>query len=159
MFDSDNRLLPIDAKLIEELYGEAVGLSDNAQSYLARDGAAARTALGVVDGFQFSCEALKITTRLMQVIAWLLSRRALGDGQVDLTEEGNERYRLGESCRSEPHETARLPIEMRVLIASSESLYRRAQRLEERLMDRGQSAALPGGGPARELIARLRTSF
>jgi hypothetical protein len=46
---------------------------------------------------------------------------------------------------------------MRTLIAASESLYLRTQRLEEQFMDRIIVGLVPANSPARELMMMLET--
>ena len=154
-----SRLLVIDGKLIDDLYVEAMVLADEARDYLERGAAAERDGLEPMERVQFSCEALKITTRLMQVIAWLLSRRAFLRGEIDAAEARSETYRLGDAAATDHYTTRDLPSDMRVLIAASESLYMRAQRLEEQLIDRPQPGARPGNSPARDLIRLIEEAF
>ncbi|MCE7796599.1 DUF1465 family protein [Sphingobium sufflavum] len=156
---SDNRLFLIDGKLIDDLYVEAMVLADEARAYLEKDATVARDLMEPMERVHFSCEALKITTRLMQVIAWLLSRRAYMRGEIDLMESRSEQYRLGDAAPSDMGATGGFPADMRVLIASSESLYMRAQRLEEQLIDRPLGGARPGNSPARALMQLLHTAF
>lgn len=154
-----SRLFLMDGKLIDDLYVEAMVLADEARGYLERGANVERDLLEPMERVQFSCEALKITTRLMQVIAWLLSRRAFLRGEIDLAEARSEKYRLGDAAATDHYVTRDLPADIRVLIAASESLYMRAQRLEEQMVDRPQPGARPGNSPARDLIALLEKTF
>lgn len=157
--DSDNGLYLIDGKLIDDLYVEAMVLADEARAYLEKGAVIERELLEPVERVSFSCEALKVTTRLMQVIAWLLSRRAFLRGEIDLMESRSEKYRLGDAAPTDPYHTRDFPPDMRILIATSESLYLRAQRLEEQLIDRPVPGMVPGASPARELMQMLETAF
>lgn len=145
-------------RLVDSLYLEAMVMADEARSYF--DGSMIGEDL--VDPLRrvaFACESLKVTTRLMQVIAWLLGRRALLRGEIDVEEAHSERFRLGDAASSDVRFTRTLPAEMRLLIATSESLYHRARRLEEQMIDGAQGAVLHGHGPARALMQRLETAF
>lgn len=159
MTDSSNRLFLMDGKLVDDLYVEAMVLADEARAYLEKGAMLERDLLEPMDRVHFSCEALKITTRLMQVIAWLLSRRAFQRGEIDLIESRSEKYRLGDAAATDMQSTGVFPSEMRVLIAASESLYLRAQRLEEQLFDRQLPGMRPGNSPARDLMVMLETAF
>src|SRR3954466_7205772 len=55
-------------------------LADEARAYLDRQGRADRDSLEPIVRVSFSCESLKVTTRLMHVIAWLLTQRAVEAG-------------------------------------------------------------------------------
>ncbi len=159
MHDSDTtQLYLLDSKLVDDLYVEAMVLADEARAYLETGAVTQRDLMDPMMRLNFSCEALKITTRLMHVIAWLLSRRALARGEIDLAEARSEKYRLGDAAMSDPAITPAFPIEMRTLIAMSESLYHRAQRLEDRFTDLGASKPA-AASPARDLLTLLESSF
>ena len=64
-------------RLIDSLYTEAMLLADEARGYFDEVGREQRDMLGAMDRVVFSCESLKVTTRLMHVIAWLLTQRAV----------------------------------------------------------------------------------
>lgn len=159
MRDSERRLLLLDGRLIDDLYVEAMVLADEARDYLEHAATRERELLDPLDRVHFSCESLKVTTRLMQVIAWLLSRRALARREISEAEGRSEKYRLGEAAPSDPQATRLLPMEMRGLIAASESLYQRTRRLEDQLMERPAAPPQPATSPARDLIMMLETAF
>ena len=62
----------VTAKVIDALYVEAMVLADDARAYFDTFSREDRDALGPVLRVAFSCESLKVTTRLMHIIAWLL---------------------------------------------------------------------------------------
>lgn len=159
MIDSGPRPFPMDSKLVDDLYVEAMVLSDEARAYLESIAGLQRERMTPIERLNFSCESLKVTTRLMHVIAWLLSRRALARGEIDEEEARSEKFRLGAAAPSEFGLVRSFPEEMRLIISASESLYARAQRLEEQLNDGGRTGAYPGRSPARDLMALLETSF
>lgn len=159
MHNIESRLLLLDGKLVDDLYMEAMVLADEARAYLEKGAEIERELLDSMEKVHFSCESLKITTRLMQVIAWLLSRRAHARGEISLEECRSEKYRLGDAAASDPRFTRGFPGDMRVLIAASESLYMRTQRLEEQMVDGLKTVPVPGYSPARDLLALLETAF
>lgn len=146
-------------KLIDELYVEAMVLADEARSYLELSGMKDRDDVQPLMRIHLSCESLKITTRLMQVIAWLLTRRALARGEIDAVEAASEKYRLGDAAPTDQSSTLAFPSDMRVLIAASESLYQRALRLEEQLVGGLQDDRGVASSPARDLMHRLESAF
>ena len=151
MSNAGKRLLVLDCRLVDDLYVEAMVLADEARAYLESDAGSGQDLRDPFDRVQFSCESLKITTRLMQVIAWLLTRRAAARGEIDELESRTEIYRLGDASSSDPRYTRIFPDEMRTIIAASESLYLRAQRLEEQRLDRMAIGQVPVTSPARAL--------
>lgn len=162
MDDSTTLLHQFDRRLIDGLYVEAMVLADEARFYLDDGAEVHRAVLDKIARIDFACESLKVTTRLMHVIAWLLTQRAILNGELGASVRGDERYRLGAAAPSVPEATARFSEEMMELILGSEELYDRVARLENQLLERGPDlrsmAAMPPGS-ARDLLSRLELAF
>jgi len=141
-------------KLIDGLYVEAMVLADEARSYFDTGGRDDRALLDPLDRVGFSCESLKVTTRLMHVIAWLLTQRAVAAGELSRIEAGAAERRLGPAAKTDQALLARLPGSAADLIQASEELYGRVSRL-----DQGGFAEDHAGSPARSLLSRLQRSF
>jgi regulator of CtrA degradation len=141
-------------KLIDSLYTEAMLLADEARSYFDRNGREDRLGLEPLLRVSFSVESLKVTTRLMHVIAWLLTQRAVESGELSLDEARTEDRRLGEAPASDPQVIARLPDGATLLVRASQDLFARVRRLDE-----SSTAAGPRPSPARSLINRLERAF
>ena len=146
----DGQLTP---KLIDGLYVEAMVLADEARSYFDTGGRDDRLALDPIDRVGFSCESLKVTTRLMHVIAWLLTQRAVGAGELSRTQAGTPERRLGTAADTDRDLLQRLPETAVDLIRASEELYGRVSRLDQ------GSFAEETVSPARSLLSRLQRSF
>jgi regulator of CtrA degradation len=146
-----NRMTP---KLIDSLYTEAMLLADEARAYFDRQGREERMKLDPLARVGFSCESLKVTTRLMHVIAWLLTQRAVEAGELTLGQARTPARRLGEAAESDPLLLARLPEAALALVHASQELYARVKRLEE-----GSVEAEPQPSPARTLLSRLERAF
>jgi regulator of CtrA degradation len=141
-------------KLIDALYVEAMVLADEARAYFDDHGKIDREALDPLVRVSFSCESLKVTTRLMHVVAWLLTRRALEAGEIDSGEARAPSRRLGVAPTSEPSAVTRLPSAARNLVDASADLYARVARLDNDI-DRDD----PVPSPARSLLHRLERSL
>ncbi len=141
-------------KLVDGLYVEAMVLADEARSYFDTHGRDDRLALDPVDRVGFSCESLKVTTRLMHVIAWLLTQRAVAAGELSRVQAGDAERRLGTAPETDAALFPRLPQAAAELVQASEDLYGRIARL-----DAGGFAEGPAGSPARSLLNRLQRSF
>ncbi|MGC4252053.1 MAG: DUF1465 family protein [Sphingobium sp.] len=146
-------------RLVDGLYVEAMVMADEARSYF--DSAALPDDLtgDPLQRLAFACESLKVTTRLMHVIAWLLSQRAWQRGEIGDAEMREEKYRLGVAAESDATLTAAFPFAARSLVEASQELYERVARLQERIEAMRRR---DGGGPqspARALMDRLSTSF
>lgn len=145
---------PFHAKLIESLYGEAMALAEAARGYFDGIGRDERDALDPVVRVAFSCESLKVTTRLMHVIAWVLTQRAVEAGEMDWAEARQPVRRLGASPDSDAAQLAVLPRQAQRLTQASLDLHRRVERLDA-LAD----VTPPVMSPVQALQARLGRAF
>jgi len=144
----------IHRRLIDQLYVEAMVLADEARTYFDEDGRAERESLSPVERVGFSCESLKVTTRLMHVIAWLLTQRAVAAGELRPNEALDPSRRLGDAPRTDEAAAAALPLRARLLIMASSDLHRRIARL-----DRPDHADHAVPSPARAMQQRLALAF
>jgi len=142
-------------RLTDGLYVEAMLLADEARAYF--DGGfegGGRDALDPLDRVLFSCESLKVTTRLMHVIAWLLTQRAVDAGELAPDHALAPSRRLGPPIVSDEATRARLPEAAEALVAASIDLYRRVERIDAGLDSHGAASS-----PARQLHHRLQRAF
>lgn len=151
---TDPRRTELTPKLVDSLYTEAMLLADEARSYFDTDATDERSALDPLTRVGFACEALKLTTRLMHVIAWLLTQRAVAAGELSTHEARVPERRLGEAPASDAVLAAKFPDMARALIQASEELYGRVRRLDFVCRDGGAESS-----PARSLIMRLERSI
>jgi regulator of CtrA degradation len=151
---SNQRARELTPKLVDSLYVEAMVLADEARSYFDRAARDDRMALDPVDRVGFSCESLKVTTRLMQIIAWLLTQRAVAAGELSNAQAGEPDRRLGPGPQSDRGLLPRLPESAADLIRASEELFDRVSRI-----DRGSFGEAPASSPARSLLSRLERSL
>jgi regulator of CtrA degradation len=140
----------ITSRLIDSLYTEAMLLADEARSYFDDAGRDERATLEPFARVGFACESLKVTTRIMHIVAWLLTQRAIESGEIAGLEGRRPERRLGNAQDSDPVVVATLPASARKLISSSVDLYARVRRLD----DGGLEAEAPQS-PARALMGRL----
>src|SRR5436305_1522943 len=133
-------------RLVDALYVEAMVLADEARAYFDDHGRHDREALDPIIRVSFSCESLKVTTRLMHVVAWLLTRRAVEAGEIEVREARSSSRRLGMAPVSEPAAIEQLPSIARALVDASADLYGRVARLDQEI-DREEPVS-----PARTLL-------
>lgn len=142
-------------RLVDALYVEAMVLADEVRTYFDEPGRTERETLEPLLRVGFSCESLKVTTRLMHVIAWLLTRRAVEAGEISASQARQPTRLLGPAAPSDPGVIAALPETARTLIEASRDLYARVERLD-RDIDRPAAIASPALG----LLHRLeRVAF
>ncbi|MEQ1550792.1 DUF1465 family protein [Sphingorhabdus sp.] len=142
----------ITPKLIDGLYTEAMVLADEARSYFDSDRARQISPADVA--VAFSCESLKVTTRLMHVIAWLLNQKAIRAGEIHPSDVMHELDELGYAPATDDWMVQRMPDEARTLIMTSEDLYYRVQRMSSHIYTDQENQPEP-----HRLIEQLRRSF
>jgi regulator of CtrA degradation len=144
--EARTRLTP---KLIDSLYVEAMVLADEARSYFDRNGREDRLGLEPMARVGFSCESLKVTTRLMHVI-----QKAVEAGELSSAQARTPSRRLGEAAESDLTAVTALPTGALALVRASQELYARVRRLAD-----GSSQAEPQSSPALSLLSRLERSL
>jgi regulator of CtrA degradation len=140
----------ITSRLIDSLYTEAMLLADEARHYFDEAGRDERATLEPFARVGFACESLKVTTRIMHIVAWLLTQRAIESGEIPSRDGRRVERRLGHAQDSDPAVVNQLPPAAQKLINSSADLYARVKRLDEG----GLEAEVPQS-PARALMGRL----
>lgn len=140
--------------MIDSLYAEAMLLADEARSYFDDGGRAERDVLEPMARVAYSCESLKVTTRLMHVIAWLLTQKAIDAGEMTRRDALDPSRRLGPPPVTDAAALAAMPEYAQQLIVESIELFRRTARLDEL-----QSEDAPGISPALTMLHRLENAF
>lgn len=145
--EAEARITP---RLIDSFYTEAMVLADEARSYFDDSGHEDRRRLDAFTRVSFACESLKVTTRIMHIVAWLLTQRAIESGEIHYAEGRRPERRLGNAQVSDPNAVAKLPEPAQRLISASADLYARVKRLDD-----GNVVDEPAQSPARALMGRL----
>lgn len=124
-------LTNLNPHIISALYGEAMVLADEVRSAFdlsgrlddaSEDEDLARIAL--------SCEALRSTTRMMHIVAWLLNQRAFFSGEISELQLRRHGRLPSRTTNSNSDQLASLDPEIRALVTASERLYSRIERLD-----------------------------
>ena len=140
----------ITSRLIDSLYTEAMLLADEARSYFDDAGRDERQMLEPFARVGFACESLKVTTRIMHIVAWLLTQRAIESGEIPMIDGRRPERRLGHAQESDPAVVNQLPPAAQKLINTSAELYARIKRIDE-----GSTETIIPQSPARALMGRL----
>lgn len=121
---------------LDTTYTEAVTLAREARDYFGYQEAAEAERLDPTSRLVVSCEAMRLTARLSQVIAWLLVQKAVHAGEIDRADARAPNYRLsGQTVcgATEPVVDAPLPERLVMLLDRSHRLYARVERLDRTL--------------------------
>ena len=148
--DESGQEARITPRLIDSLYTEAMILADEARAYFDDAGRDERSTLEPFARVGFACESLKVTTRIMHIVAWLLTQRAIETGEIVQREGRRPERKLGHAQDTDPVVVAALPPSARKLINSSIDLYARVKRLDDGVVDTDAVQS-----PARALMGRL----
>ena len=127
------------AAFFRRTYDETMDLMIEARNYVAYVERRERERAGIVAGLRMSCEAMRVTSRLTQVMAWLMTQRAVHEGEISPDEALAEPNRLSgtDVCLDESFANDEmLPGGLRSLMARSFHLYVRVARLEEQILRR-----------------------
>ena len=115
---------------------EAMALTREARDYLAYQESGDLVKLNPVARLVASCESMRLTARLTQVVAWLLVQKAVHAGELTREEAREQCYRLSgrEICEdTDPLSEETLPDRLSELLARSHQLYIRVARLDTML--------------------------
>ena len=148
--DAPGPQVRITSRLIDSLYTEAMLLADEARFYFDEAGRDERSGLEPFARVGFACESLKVTTRIMHIVAWLLTQRAIESGEIATVEGRRPERRLGRAQESDPAVVEQLPPSAQRLIQASAELYARIRRIDE-----GSGDADAPQSPARALMGQL----
>lgn len=121
---------------INRLYDESYDLLLEARNYFqySPTARALPTAKTPKDKLFVNCQAMRLTSRMTQSMAWLLAQRAVQAGEISPEEACSGHYSLGgeDICTElEGHDDQRVPPPMRTLLQRSHSLYMRVWRLDQ----------------------------
>ena len=129
-------------ELFERTYDEGMQLVEETSAYLDGEGREMARYLNRHASLAYATESMRLTTRLMQVAAWLLIRKAVVSAEVSPEEAEDERYRLSTkelANTASMKETPGLPEAFLDLVERSERLYERVQRLDDQLRRSGEA--------------------
>ena len=121
---------------IDRLYKETLQLLNEARSYI-HFAETSNEKLESKARLRVSYETLRITARLSQVMTWLLTEKAVANGEIPENQARGEGFAIygGDFCADDASEEdlALLPAGLIDMLQRTKSLYNRALRLEEML--------------------------
>jgi regulator of CtrA degradation len=117
-------------------YDETMGLLLSARHYVANVQPGEFSRIEPGEQLHLNCEALRLTTRLAQVMAWLLVQKAIAAGELSREEARSDAYRLGSHAQCLADTDARVAANSKklgALMARSRLLFERVARLDRQL--------------------------
>ncbi len=134
-----------DPAYLTQTFEETMALLDEArQSFERAQGHRPADAYGEL---RFQCEAMRVTCRLTQSMAWLLAQKAVHNGEIDAEKMASApEFRIGARTICEDdryHHDPVLPPWMSDLLERSHAIYQRVNRLDEQIQECAQGRADP----------------
>ncbi|MDD9913470.1 MAG: DUF1465 family protein [Rhodospirillaceae bacterium] len=133
------------------LHDEAFSLLVESRDYIARVRAQREQRSLDQSGYlDVTLETMRLTTRLTQVMAWILAQRAVHSEELTPEEGASRAYQLSGQAvclDNVSGQAGHLPEELRELLQRSYQLYQRVSRLEAQINGR---MAAPEGTPERQ---------
>lgn len=122
------------AAFFNRTYDECLALLVETRNYVAHHEATDMRGAPMDVRLHATYQSMRVTTRLVHVMAWMLAQKAVHAGEMTAREAATEEFALsgGELC-SDPAgpEDQRLPAALRSLLERSHSLYLRVRRLDD----------------------------
>ena len=120
-------------------YEEALALMVEAKEYIEWHERDDGGLLLDLDRLRLSREAMRVTARLTQIMAWLFARKAVFVGELTLAEAAREPYTLSGQETCAPNDSDHgLPAKMVDLLDRSHHLYVRVSRLDQLVRRQGR---------------------
>ncbi len=119
-------------------YKEAFDLLVEARNYVEHHVPAFKYSRDPPDRFAMTTETMRLTSRLTQVMAWLMAQRAVQEGEIEAAEFVDDKYRLEghDVCLKRAIEDMEdLPDGLGDLMDRSYDLYNRIMRLDLQYAD------------------------
>ncbi|MCH8520812.1 DUF1465 family protein [Glycocaulis sp.] len=146
------------------LFREGMDLVEETAGYLDGAGREDAKRLGRAGALAYAAESMTLTTQLMQAASWLLTQRAVSEGEMTPFEAASEKYRLGGTSRDKseamwPAGDDPCPPRLADLVTRSRSLHERLKRLDDNLFREGPGGAAPGENPLAGQWSALESAF
>ena len=120
--------------LINITFDEANALLVEARDYVKWQAPVDAERLSPLDRLKVSCEAMRVTARLTQVMAWLMLQKAVHAGELTAQEAQSEAFQIlkSQTCLdNSSEEDEEIPMRLKVLLHDSYGIYVRILRLDE----------------------------
>jgi regulator of CtrA degradation len=127
----------ITAPIVEALYCDALVLADEARAAFDLSGRLEQVGADEdLARIALSCEALRTTTRMMHVLAWLLNQRAYFRGEMSEFQLRRHGRLPPQQSLPDAEQLARLSLGVRDLVQRTQRFYERIARIDGGWRDR-----------------------
>lgn len=151
-----------DSDMFARLFREGMDLVEETANYLDGPGREDAKRLGRSAALSYAAQSMTLTTQLMQCASWLLTQRAVGEGEMSAVEASQERYRLTPSRLKDanwPEGEEPCPAHLAELTTRAKALHERLTRLDRSLFDGEGDSSSPGDNPVASQLSMLNQAF
>ena len=121
----------VQSELFARTFREGMQLVEETANYLDGPGRDAAEDLSRDNALAYAGASMRLTTQLMQIASWLLVLRAVREGEMNLVEASDAKYRIEDGgSDNADHLEDELPPELGMLIRDARQLYDRIRRLD-----------------------------
>ena len=150
------------SEMFRRLFREGMDLVEETASYLDGPGREDAKRLGRTGALSYAADSMALTTQLMQCASWLLTQRAVSEGDMKPTEAAEQRYRLTPSTLKQgawPASDDPCPPRLGDLALRTRTLHERLSRLDRSLFEAETETARPVENPVAGQLDRLNQAF
>lgn len=144
----------VQSELFARTFSEGMSLVEQTANYLDGDGRAVSKTLGRDSALSYAGASMKLTTQLMQIASWLLVMRAVREGEMNLSEAADPKYRLEKSDAHPDFVDESMPNDLIVLVEQTRQLYLRISRI-----DAGMFSSAPRNKAGADAAGQQRALF
>ncbi len=119
--------------MIDRIYDEAYGLLIEARNYMVYAMPAVKKSLEADARLEVTYHSTRLTTRLLEMISWLLAQKAVHNGEMTWDDARAQGFSItnDDVCRvHEAEQSEHLPLGLKTLLERSAGLYNRLTRLD-----------------------------
>jgi regulator of CtrA degradation len=146
----------------DQVFKDGMALVERTAAYLDGAGRKEAKCLGAGLGVVYATESMRLTTRLLEIAAWLLVRRSLKEGEISAEEARVKRRCIKLATIGRPSHVKgfiELPSTLRTLIEESFVLNDRIVRLDKALDVTAAPAPPASGNVVHAQMYRIEQAF
>lgn len=150
------------SEMFRRLFREGMDLVEETASYLDGPGRDDAKRLGRSGALSYAADSMALTTQLMQCASWLLTQRAVSEGDMKPGEAAEARYRLTAPKLKDavwPAGDDPCPPRLGDLALRARTLHERLSRLDRSLFEAETESARPPENPVAGQLDRLNQAF
>ena len=150
------------SELFSRLFREGMDLVEETANYLDGPGREDAKRLGRTGALSYAADSMSLTTQLMQCASWLLTQRAVAEGDMQASEAAEQRYRLAPSKLKSgvwPADDDQCPPRLGDLVERAKSIHERLSRIDQSLFEDDKERERDAVNPVANQLDALNKAF